>query len=95
MSASKATGKGAPAEIASRTLAGMAFASCQTRHKAGTAARVIAGTTAAAAQARRLVIGHFSARYRELDELLVEARSAFAATELALEGRVFDLRDDV
>lgn len=54
-----------------------------------------AGTTAAAAQARRLVIGHFSARYRELDDLLAEARSAFAATELALEGRVFDLRDDV
>lgn len=54
-----------------------------------------AGETAAKVNAQRLVIGHFSARYRELDQLLLEARSAFAATELAIEGRIFDLREDV
>jgi ribonuclease Z len=54
-----------------------------------------AGEVAARARAQRLVIGHFSARYRELDQLLAEARSAFPDTELALEGRIFDLKEDV
>lgn len=35
--------------------------------------------------ARRLLIGHFSARYRELDGLLNEARSIFPHTDLATE----------
>lgn len=35
--------------------------------------------------AKRLVLGHFSARYRELDGLLAEARSVFANCELAVE----------
>lgn len=54
-----------------------------------------AGRTAAAAHVRKLIIGHFSARYRDLEPLLEEARSEFPNTELALEGRVFDLRKDV
>lgn len=44
--------------------------------------------------AQQLVIGHFSARYRELDPLLREARSVFPETELAVEGRLFELRKD-
>ncbi len=52
-----------------------------------------AGETAASVQAKRLIIGHFSARYRELDQLLAEARAVFPETELALEGYVFDLRE--
>lgn len=40
-------------------------------------------------QAKKLLIGHFSARYKSLDELLEEAKSVFAATELAIEGRTF------
>lgn len=46
-------------------------------------------------QAERLAIGHFSARYRDLVPLLEEARSLFPSTELALEGRTFDLKTNV
>ena len=41
------------------------------------------------AEVSRLLIGHFSARYKELDPLLIEAQSIFKETELALEGRKF------
>lgn len=54
-----------------------------------------AARTALACKAKRLIIGHFSARYHDLEPLLEEARTVFADTELALEGRVFDLRKDV
>src|SRR6185312_1413909 len=39
--------------------------------------------------ARRLLIGHFSARYKTLNELLDEAQAVFPETELALEGKTF------
>ncbi|GAB2977972.1 ribonuclease Z [Mucilaginibacter puniceus] len=42
-------------------------------------------------QAKKLLIGHFSARYKNLDELLDEAKSVFPATELAIEGRTFSV----
>ena len=48
-----------------------------------------AGQIAAQTQAKKLLIGHFSARYKNLDELLDEAKSVFPATELAIEGRTF------
>ena len=48
-----------------------------------------AAQIAAQTQAKKLLIGHFSARYKNLDELLDEAKSAFPATELAIEGRTF------
>lgn len=48
-----------------------------------------AGQIAALTNAKKLIIGHFSARYKTLTELLDEARSAFPATELAIEGRTF------
>jgi ribonuclease Z len=41
--------------------------------------------------AKRLLIGHFSARYKTLNELLDEARSVFPATELAIEGKTFSI----
>ena len=41
--------------------------------------------------AGKLLLGHFSARYRELDGLLSEARAIFPATELALESSTFEL----
>jgi len=41
--------------------------------------------------AKKLLLGHYSARYRELEPLLEEARSVFGASELAVEGKVFDL----
>jgi ribonuclease Z len=42
-------------------------------------------------QAKRLIIGHFSARYKTLNELLDEAQSVFPATELAIEGKTFTI----
>ena len=43
------------------------------------------------ADVKRLVIGHFSSRYRELDRLLDEAKTIFPDTELAYEGKVITL----
>ncbi len=48
-----------------------------------------AGKMARAAGVKKLIIGHFSARYSNLNLLLDEARSVFEQTELALEGRSF------
>lgn len=42
-------------------------------------------------KAGKLLIGHFSARYRELEPVLAEARTVFANTELAIEGNTFEL----
>ncbi|MDB4927176.1 ribonuclease Z [Mucilaginibacter sp.] len=39
--------------------------------------------------AKKLLIGHFSARYKTLDELLEEAQSVFPETSLAIEGKTF------
>ena len=38
---------------------------------------------------KKLIIGHFSARYKSLNELLDEARTVFHNTELAVEGKTF------
>lgn len=40
-------------------------------------------------EAKKLIIGHFSARYRSLETLLSEARAIFPQTELAVEGKTF------
>jgi ribonuclease Z len=48
-----------------------------------------AGEVAARVNAGKLVIGHFSARYKTLNELLDEAQSVFPNTELAVEGKTF------
>ncbi len=48
-----------------------------------------AAQLAAKAAVKKLVIGHFSARYRDLEPLLMEARSIFSNTELAIEGLTF------
>jgi ribonuclease Z len=52
-----------------------------------------AGATAQQCRAKKLLIGHFSARYKSLDPLLHEARSVFPNTELAIEGVTFTLSD--
>jgi ribonuclease Z len=39
--------------------------------------------------AHQLIIGHFSARYKTLNEFLDEAQSVFPNTELAVEGKTF------
>ena len=48
-----------------------------------------AAEVASRVEAKKLVIGHFSARYKALTELLDEARSVFSETELAIEGKTF------
>lgn len=43
------------------------------------------------AEARRLVIGHYSARYKSLEPLLEECRALFAESYLAIEGETFTI----
>jgi ribonuclease Z len=40
-------------------------------------------------EAGKLILGHFSARYKTLNELLEEAQTIFPNTELAIEGKTF------
>lgn len=59
----------------------------ETRHStAADAARM-----ALQCKAGRLAIGHFSARYRDLEPLLEEAKAIFSNTVLAIEGNTFQL----
>ncbi len=48
-----------------------------------------AGIIAKKANVKQLMIGHFSARYRELDALLEEAKGEFGNTVLAIEGEKY------
>jgi ribonuclease Z len=41
--------------------------------------------------AKKLLIGHFSSRYKTLEALYEEAKSGFEHTELALEGRTYEI----
>ena len=43
------------------------------------------------AEVKKLVIGHFSSRYTDLDVLLKESQTVFPMTELANEGKVIEL----
>jgi len=45
------------------------------------------------AEVKRLLIGHFSARYKDLTPLLEEAKQIFDNTHLALEGKTIGLLD--
>ena len=61
----------------------------ETKHSTAAQAAEIAKR----AQVKKLVIGHFSARYKDLNLLLHEAKSNFSNTELAIEGTTFTLTD--
>jgi ribonuclease Z len=52
-----------------------------------------AATIALKAQVTSLILGHFSARYRELDPILEEAKKIFSNVELAVEGSTFTIQD--
>ena len=52
-----------------------------------------AGMVAKAVEAKKLLLGHFSARYKTLNELLEEAKTVFPETELAIEGKTFIIGD--
>ncbi len=53
-----------------------------------------AAKAALLAGAKRLIIGHFSSRYKELGALLEECRNDFPATELAEEGHTFEIPEN-
>lgn len=50
-----------------------------------------AAEMAALSKAKKLILGHYSARYDNLNEFLNEAKPVFENTELAMEGKVFEL----
>lgn len=50
-----------------------------------------AATIAKKAKVKKLAIGHFSARYRDLNPMLLEAQTVFENTALAIEGTVFEI----
>ena len=56
----------------------------------GHSTTIDAATMAKKATVKKLVIGHFSTRYKSLDDLLSEAKSVFKNTELATDGITFD-----
>ncbi len=48
-----------------------------------------AAEIATQANAKKLILGHFSSRYKKMDELLAEAKSVFAESYLAADGAEF------
>lgn len=52
-----------------------------------------AATIAKKAKVGKLIIGHYSSRYKTLDAHLAEAREVFQNTSLAIEGEVHKIRD--
>lgn len=50
-----------------------------------------AGIIANEAQVKKLIINHYSARYKNSDELLAEAKSQFPNTEAAYDGKVIPI----
>ena len=52
-----------------------------------------AATIAKLASVNRLLLGHFSARYKDLNPILGEAKTIFGNTELAIEGEEFTIMD--
>jgi ribonuclease Z len=61
----------------------------ETQHSTAAQAALIAQK----AQVSKLLIGHFSARYKDLAPTLEEAKKVFAHTALAVEGEVFNIPD--
>ena len=52
---------------------------------------VDAATIAKKANVKKLIIGHFSTRYDSTDDLLTEARQIFINTEVATDGKSFEI----
>lgn len=53
-----------------------------------------AATVAKKAEVGKLIIGHYSARYKELEPLLTEAQSVFPNTELGEEGKSYIIQNN-
>lgn len=59
----------------------------KTQHSTAEQAALIAK----AAGAKKIILGHFSSRYRDLDGHLIEAQAVFKATELAKQGKTYEV----
>ena len=59
----------------------------KTKHSTASQAAKIARL----AQVKRLVLGHFSSRYSEKNDFLIEASSIFESVSLASDGKIFDI----
>lgn len=57
----------------------------------GHATTAEAAKVAGKAAAKRLIIGHFSSRYKDLQPLVEEAQAVFPATDIAREGETFTI----
>ena len=53
-----------------------------------------AAKTALKSGAGTLIIGHFSSRYRSIDNLVDEARTIFQRTFAAIDGKTYEIRND-
>ena len=53
---------------------------------------VVKSAIAKKANVGKLILGHYSSRYVELDEFQDEATGVFPNTELGLEGKRFEVR---
>jgi ribonuclease Z len=60
---------------------------CRTFHSTAGQAAIVARE----ANVGKLIIGHFSSRYKDLSAFLTEARGTFGNSELAEEGKVFGI----
>lgn len=63
----------------------------KTAKERGHSTTLQAAKCAVEAGAKRLLIGHFSSRYKDLEPLLEEAQTIFPSTQLALEGKEFKI----
>ena len=50
-----------------------------------------AGKIAQMANVKKLLLGHYSVRYKTLEPLLIEAKSMFGTTELSIEGQTYSV----
>jgi len=60
----------------------------------GHSTSVDAATTALNAGAKKLIIGHFSARYKDVTQLVEEARTIFPETYPAIDGKSFEVNNN-
>ncbi|MBQ2239905.1 MAG: ribonuclease Z [Alistipes sp.] len=59
----------------------------------GHSTTIEAAKVALKAEAKRLIIGHFSSRYKDLDVLCAECREIFPNTDIAAEGMTFNIEE--
>ena len=59
----------------------------------GHSTTIEAAKVAAKAEAKRLIIGHFSSRYKDHDTLCAECREIFPNTDIAVEGMTFNIEE--